>query len=156
METTGDFEMTKEQLARQLNGRQIGEEISDSEAENASKAGLVVVFGSSDDLVELRGAIFDKVGGLVLRPTGVYEGTELLIDKEGVLKRDQIDDDELEAYFSRKKGKLSKIQALWCDDETYSWSFKTDIPHAVFDVIEDSELFCRGIVFSMSDLSCEC
>jgi DNA-binding XRE family transcriptional regulator len=46
-----------------------------------------------------------------------------------------------------------KIEAIWSPEEpACSWLIKTDIPHATFDITEDGELFCRGIVFSIDDL----
>ena len=33
-----------------------------------------------------------------------------------------------------------------------SWSYLTDIPHKTFDIMEDGEIYCRGIVFSLDDL----
>lgn len=52
--------MTKEQLAERLNGRSYCNEITTDEEAAAISAGLVVVFGASDDLIEFRGAINDE------------------------------------------------------------------------------------------------
>jgi hypothetical protein len=38
------------------------------------------------------------------------------------------------------------IDAVWCEGE-YSWTYRTNIPHATFDIYEGSETYCRGIVF---------
>jgi hypothetical protein len=38
------------------------------------------------------------------------------------------------------------IDAVWCEGE-YSWTYKTNIPHATFDIWEDGEKYCKGIVF---------
>ncbi len=38
------------------------------------------------------------------------------------------------------------IDAVWCEGE-YSWTYKTNIPHATFDIYEDGEKYCKGIVF---------
>ena len=46
------------------------------------------------------------------------------------------------------------IDAKWCDGE-YSWMYDTNIPHAVFDIYEDGEKFCRGIVFKESEVQGE-
>lgn len=142
--------MTKEELAKQLNGKKYREDISEEILKQAKVAGLVIVYGQSDDLMELEGALNDE--------GGCYEGEEFLIDKEGLLpSRDDIeDDDELEKYFSRKK-KAKKLHALWFDGESnIAWTYKTTIPHATFDVMEEDgdekEIQCRGIVFSIDDL----
>lgn len=139
--------MKKEELAARLNGNQCGNEISEELEAEAKKNGLVVVFGASDDLMEFRGAIYDE--------QGAYNSTTALIDFEGLLpKREQIDDDnELEKFFQRRKI-AKEIRALWCEDAEYAWIFKTDIPHTTFDIMEDGEKFCRGIVLSLADVGC--
>ena len=38
------------------------------------------------------------------------------------------------------------IDAVWCEDG-YDWTYRTNIPHATFDIYEGSETYCRGIVF---------
>lgn len=138
--------MTKEELAATLNGREYTEEITDAEADNAKTAGLVVVFGASDDLMEFRGAIYDE--------QGAYNGGTALVDANGLLpEREQIDDDEkLEDFFKRRKT-AHKIEALWCKEAGYSWTFKTKIPHASFEVVEGAEKYCRGIIFALKDVA---
>lgn len=54
------MKMTEEQLAARLNGRQYGDEITRAEEQLAKENGLVVIFGASDDLCEMRGAIDDE------------------------------------------------------------------------------------------------
>ena len=51
--------ITKEQLAETLNGNEIGNEITKEQEQQAKENGLVVVFGYSDDNMELRGALYD-------------------------------------------------------------------------------------------------
>lgn len=54
--------MTAKELAEMLSGRKYGMEITSEEARAAKDAGLVVVYGYSDDNVEFRGAIDEEVG----------------------------------------------------------------------------------------------
>ncbi len=138
--------MTKEELAAQLNGREYREELTKDETAAAKAAGLVVVFGASDDLMEFRGAIYDEFG--------CYDGGEVLVDAQGMLDRSQIDDDDDEAiadFVSRKKSARA-IEAVWCVEGDYSWAYKTEIPHSTFEVLDDCEPYCRGIVFALADL----
>jgi len=137
--------MTKEQLAEKLNGREYGDELTKAEELEAKRAGLVVVFGYSDDNAEFRGAINDEIG--------CYDGGEFKVDQKGLLpEREQIDDDDtLKDYFSREK-KAAIIEALWCKEKGYSWTYKTSVPHATFDIMEDGEKYCRGIVIAVKDL----
>lgn len=139
--------MTKEQFAARLSGREYGSEITPEEEFMAQRDGLVVVFGASDDLVEFRGDINDELDA--------YNGTTVKLDGLGLLpRRESIEDDvELEKYFIRKRGNLKTIEALWCAEDGYSWTFKTDIPHATFEVMEDGEHYCRGIVFDLGALA---
>lgn len=112
----------------------------------AKKHGLVIVFGASDDLMEFRGAIYGE--------QDAYDGTTAYIDGRGLLpERDQIEDDaELKDYFARQD-KARPIEAVWNPGEGYSWKFKTDIPHVTFEITEDGEPYCRGIVFALADVS---
>jgi hypothetical protein len=139
--------MTKEELAKALDGKEYRKEISSELLTAAKQNGLVIVYGHSDDLMELEGALEDE--------GGCYEGETFLVDTLGLLgDRDDLDDDELEEWLTRKK-KAHKLKAVWCAHGQPAWTYKTKIPHATFNVIEgdgDTEVQCRGIVFSLSDL----
>ena len=137
--------MTKEELAKKLNDIQYPVRIDTETIEQARLNGLVIVYGASDDLMEFEGAVSDEVG--------CYDGGEALIDREGLLPdRESIEeDDELKDFFERKDN-ARLIEALWCKEEGYSWTYKTIIPHATFDVKEDDETYCRGMVFVLDDV----
>ncbi len=135
--------MNKEQLAAKLNGREYGNEISKSECADAKAAGLVIVFGYSDDNIEFRGAIEDE--------SGCGEGTSIYLHREGILASH---DRECDCYFcgyTESVKKCAEITTIWSDDE-YSWKYQTDIPHASFDIREGDEKYCRGIVFELAAL----
>lgn len=55
-------------------------------------------------------------------------------------------------YYRHKKFSAQSIKACW-DVEGYSWVYKTSIPHVTFNIFEGGEPYCRGIVFSMNNLS---
>jgi len=118
--------------------------VSKEVVEIAKEKGIVIVFGASDDLMEFRGAIDDEVG--------CYDGGSALIDEKGLLPcRESIDDDdELEEFFARKKSAV-KIDAVWCEGG-YSWIYRAPFPHATFEAIDDDDLYCRGIVFDLSEI----
>ena len=134
--------MTKEQLAAKLNGREYREEITNAEMAIAKSWGLVVVFGGSDDLLELRGAISDEIGS--------YGGKTIHVNKDGLLVNEC--DDEDCPYFEKLKENAAIIETLWCDEGEYSWTYKTDIPHATFEIVDEGEPYCRGIVFELADV----
>lgn len=140
--------MTKETLAALLNGREYGNEITNSEESAAKAAGLVVVFGYSDDNIELRGAIHDEVG--------CYNGGKFRIDNEGVQPtwdaHEEKARDEAEQYFRRRSKKSVELVAQWRDAGNPCWAYEIGLPHVTFDIMEDGDVFCRGIVFSLEDL----
>ena len=140
--------MTKEELAAQLDGREYRGEITREEAATAKSAGLVVVFGASDDLMEFRGAIYDEFG--------CYGGRTALVDADGLLPEFESardDEDACRRYFERKL-KARAIEAIWNGNaDGYAWTLKADIPHEVFAIMEEGEPFSRGIVFSLSSLT---
>jgi len=146
--------MDTRELAEQLTGAQypLHHHVLKELFDQAKAAGLVIVFGASDDLMEFRGAIYDEVDA--------YEGGTAFVDSEGLLPdRENIeDDDELQSYFLRKPN-ARKIVACWDDDEFaigaadggFTWTYRTNIPHATFAVMDGDEPYCRGIVFALAD-----
>lgn len=136
--------MNAKKLAAQLTGAEYPLRLSKELTAEAKAAGLVIVYGASDDLMEFEGAIYDEVGA--------YDGGTAFVDNKGLLPdRESIEDDEaLKDYFARQPQAV-KIEALWCKEGEYSWTFKTDIPHETFEVVEDGEKYCRGIVFALAD-----
>lgn len=130
---------TREQLAAMLNGREYGDEIDTPIRVLAEDNGLVIVYGASDDLMEFGGAWRDEYGGTVH------------VTEKGVLENECGDDDC--PYFLKAMEKHKKITPIWCANENSpAWTYETDIPHATFDIMEDGEVFCRGIVFSVEDI----
>jgi hypothetical protein len=130
--------MDAKELAAKLNGREYWQ---------VRQAGLVVVFGASDDLIEFRGAIRDE--------GDCYDGREVLIDAKGVLPSwDSASESEESAqeYFERKP-KARMIKALFAKEGSYTWTYKTDIPHETFEIVKDGEPYCRGIVFNIGEIS---
>lgn len=136
--------MNKDQLAAKMNCTQYPVRISKDVESEISKHNLVVVFGASDDLMEFRGAICDEVA--------VYNGGHAFINGKELLQPDDIEtfDDAVAVLNHFKNAKV--ISALWCKEGDYSWTYKTDIPHATFEVLYDDENYCRGIVFSLDEL----
>jgi hypothetical protein len=129
------------ELAALLNGREYCREITKAEREQAKADGLVVVFGASDDLMEFRGAIADELGA--------YDGMTAYLTSEGLLQND-CENDEC-PHFQKLKAKVATIEALWCAEEGYSWTFKTPIRHETFEIVADGAPYCRGIVFALTD-----
>lgn len=128
------------EFAARLGSPPMGQELSEDEEREAKAKGLVVVFGYSDDCVEFRGAIHDEdcIGTIKL----TEKGKILTIDEEEALESLKESGLDLDVG-------IRTIEARFDNFHNYT----TDIPHATFDVREDGELFCKGIVFSISDLT---
>jgi len=134
--------MTKDDLAKMLDGREVGNEIDQEIKEAMNGTDLVVVFGASDDLMDFRGAIDDEVG--------CYNGGKAYIEKTGLLQN-ECDEDDC-PYFKELKSMADTIEALWCAEPCATWTYRTDIPHSTFNIMEDEDCFCKGIVFDLSDI----
>lgn len=109
------------------------------------EAGIVVVYGASDDNMEFEGAISDEVS--------CYNGGFAYLNTSGMLVN-ECDNYEC-PHFDKLKAMAAKIEAIWCEDTTkdgYAWTYKTDIPHVTFDVVEEGEKYCRCIVFRLADV----
>lgn len=138
--------MTAKELAAALSGREYGMEISREEEREAAEAGLVVVFGYSDDCAELRGAIDTE--------TGAYEGTTIYVNRDGLVGDPACADAEecTCPHFAAVRNAAKTIKAIWHDAGGPCWTFETDIPHETFTIMEDGEPFCVGIVFSVEEV----
>jgi hypothetical protein len=140
--------MNAKELAEKLTGMESPVRIPKELVAEAKANGLVIVYGASDDLMEFEGAINDEVG--------VYDGGVAFIDSKGLTPDfnelcEEKNFDGLQDYFSRFDER-KEIEALWCKEGNYSFTFKTDIPHATWEVVEDGQPYCRGIVFSLASI----
>jgi hypothetical protein len=133
--------MDIQEFASMLDGRSEGSELTMKEQEQAKQLGLVVVFGYSDDNTEFRGAIDDEDYS--------WDGGEIYLDKDGLFEECT----EECKYSKAAKAKCKAIEAVWCGSEGYAWTYKTDIPHATFDILdEEGNKWCKGIVFEIESL----
>ncbi len=134
-------EITKEEAAALLNGLQYPNEGSPALYAQMKAAGLVAVFGGSDDLMEFRGAVDDEIGA--------SDGTEAPFNTRGLMKS-ECEDDEC-PYFKASLRNAKTITAHWCAEPGISWTYQTPIPHATFEIKEDEDTYCRGVVFDLKD-----
>lgn len=134
--------MNAEQLAAALDGREYRNEITKEEEWAAKENGLVIVFGASDDLMEFRGAIYGEID--------CYEGGAAHFTSAGLLVN-ECENDHC-PHFTRLEKAATIVRAKWSAEPEYSWTYETAIPHASFDIMEDGEKYCRGIVFALADV----
>lgn len=115
-------------IADSLNGRQYGDELTKELEEKAKQNGIVIVFGASDDLAEIRGAMHDEIG--------CYKGTTIYLNCEP-------SEDAM--------SKCKPIKAIW-DRDNIPWQYETEIPRETFNILEDGDVYCIGIVFDLKNL----
>jgi hypothetical protein len=135
--------MDIKEVAEMMNNREYLDEMKGIDEEQIKEAEIVIVFGSSDDNVEFKGAIDEEIGA--------YGGITLYITENGIIDRES----EMCGYcnlFQNQLANAKKIEAVWCGDSGYDWAFETDIPHETFDILEEGRKFCRGIVFKLSEV----
>ena len=132
--------MDIKEFAEMLDGREYGHpQFTNAEIQLAKKNGFVIVYGASDDLMEFDGAIYAEAD--------CFDGGKVYFNKTG-------------AVFNEDFENSKCIETLWCDDDIkdengglITWTYKTDIPHETFMIYDDGESYCRGIVFSIENVS---
>lgn len=137
--------MEPKELAAQLTGVEYDGSYSTimrAACEQAKAAGMVIVYGASDDLMEFGGAITDELGA--------WDGTTAYLTGDGLVQNECPDEDC--PYFAKKREAATTIDALWAAEGDYSWTYKTTVPHETFEIVEDGGPYCRGIVFKLSDV----
>lgn len=107
-------------------------------------AGLVAVFGGSDDLMEFRGAIYDE--------NTVWACEPAYVTRAGLVELCECECDAAIRENARKLKGATPIEAIWSPPTGESWIYKTDIPHQTFQVMEDGEVYCTGILFRLADV----
>lgn len=133
--------MTLNDLYQQLH------EINISDSINVTPGnGLVVLYGASDDLLELTGEVKDEKGAY---EGGIYH----LIKKQTgwqCLNEEEYDAavEMLSEYGIALKS--IKVDMKW-DHKGISWFLSTDYPyHLTFDILEDGDIFCRGLIIDLN------
>lgn len=144
--------MTKTQeWAQKLNGLEYPADAIYRQRAAIKADGQIVAYGASDDLLEFSGVIDDELSA--------WNGTEARLTE----KPDVFDEDinrETAEYNGAQIAAMPIVKATWCPKDGTgkiwaSWEINTSIPHETFDIMEDGELFCRGIVFDAKELKGE-
>jgi hypothetical protein len=153
--------MTKEELARKLDGLDHHRSIPKEYHPVLVESDLAIVMGFSVDLCYF---LYPQNGEVKKEALPCWNGDKFWFDKDfkKILNGDH------KAIFKRhievKADCNNSIAAVWCDENAkspdgdyYAWTYKTDIPHATFDIVEiddDDALsyYCKAIVFNINDL----
>lgn len=140
--------LTKEEAAALLDGNEYAKEGSKALFAEMKTAGLVAVFGASDDLMEFRGAEYDEIGA--------YDGGIAYFTRAGLVSLNNKCLNDRCPYHAAEvqavEKRATKVEAIWDDGSGLSWRIETSIPHAQFTIVEDGEPYCRGIVFALADV----
>lgn len=131
--------MNAKEAAARLDKSQYGNEGDDGLFREMKENRLVAVFGYSDDCMEMRGAVNDEFG---MGPVH--------LDADGAIQNECEHDDC--PYFERLIAKAPRVEAI-SDTDGYAFVYRTDIPHETFEVFEEEDRYCRGIVFSLDQLT---
>jgi len=134
--------MDAKELAEQLDGSEYPFDPTEEQQRTAKEAGLVIVFGASDDLVELRGAVDDEIG--------VLGGQVFFVGQPEENRCDDNDCPYFQDALRALNEKTHSVEVIW-DRDGYSWQCETEIPHATFDIMEGKDKYCRGIVCALAD-----
>lgn len=130
--------ITVAEAAAALDGGEYGNEGNPALFARMKAAGLVAIFGYSDDLMEIRGAVDDEVGfDAWFTPAGLLENN---------CENDRC------PHFLKMKAEAAHVEALFGEEAPYSFTYKTAIPHETFTIVEDGDPYCRGIVFALAEL----
>lgn len=136
--------MTAFILAQKLNGCNYS--IPKDLVEEAKASNLVIVYGQSDDLIEIDGAISEEVGA--------YEGGTVYFHGKDIVE--ECDDACTHCNVEELMAKSIKVEAKW-DVDGYSWVMVAPegLDAVSFDMMDDDEKYCKGIVFSLDKLGVE-
>lgn len=138
--------MNTKEIAQALSGCDYGspDYMPKQITEAARAAGIVIVTGASDDLIDLYGAIRDEIGASEFRvhPFGLLPNLETLLDSRNANK--------IREYFAAEPLAMA-VKPIF-DQDQKTWKYETAIPHETFDVMEDGEVYATGIVFNLSDV----
>lgn len=157
---------TIDDLANLLDGNEYGDELRNeynlNVEEICKKNNWVVVFGYSDDNLELRGAIDDEIGaweGITVKL--VKPGDFYLVDEyeETYQKAKEtmftpIEDSELEDLKKDNYKGTCVIEGLWGpEDSDASWQFNcAGAPSVRFNIMEEEELYAECLVIDLNKL----
>jgi hypothetical protein len=157
--------MTKEEFAKEVENYfkehslcSLSQELLKTAQDN----NFVIVTGVSDDLIEFEGAIRDE--------ENCYDGETVWFSSSGFF-RNECEEGDGCPYFdeileNNKWAKLIReIKVYWggkCQDykmpiKQYkslgepTWCYEVDFPHATFDVYDEDEFYCKGIVFNLKE-----
>lgn len=143
-------EMTELKLfASKLNGRERRNEITKEEELEAKEKGFLVIFGQSDDLMEMRGIVDDEFDVNWGKPTCVFF-TEKDSLQNHFRQLGNVQEETLKNILEYFNVPLLKICveefASRHGENNFAWYYSTDAVHATFDIFDEGDPYCKGLV----------
>ena len=136
------------EFAKRLDGRQYRHEVTSDEETEAGFHHLLVLFASSDDLLEMRGTINDEIGA--------YNGTHIKVSRDGKFfsSKYEVEQERQSVNFLKTKGykivgpARINVELKWSDTH---WVVRSDAENqAPFQIFEDDRIFGYGLVIDFS------
>lgn len=118
--------------------------------------GIVVAFGQSDDLLELRGAIYDEID--CYSPTKAIWLENQFINCNKLDKLYEFLEDECDGFFISQIKKMcenTKYISINPNSKMFQFEYETNFPCEQFNIIEDGEVYGVGFVFDINSLKGE-
>lgn len=149
-------ELTKEKLAEMLNGHDVFNRDMHGVPTNMEvwNNNLVVLYGHSDDLIVVRGAVHDEMNRYECTQFALVLAGEKVDDEEEVTNIDipgifQLSDD----YDQSNNPRLITVRYGSVDNTQADWEFETAMPHATFMLTKKGKPFCKGIVIDLDEIT---
>lgn len=140
--------MTRDEAAQLLNGREYRSEMTSAEEAAFRDAGLVIAIGQSDDIGGFFGAVSDEIGAYGGGTASLCSVLGMLIIRE----EEENERDLIRAGWTPPK-EVCSVRFDWCPDNfDGSWRVAANVPYSTFDILEDGERYCQGIVIQATDL----
>jgi hypothetical protein len=136
--------VTIKDVALMLDGREYGSEVSPREETEFKNAGIVVVYGYSDDCVEFEGAVNTEIG---IWNTG---NIPLL---NGVPFDVPCATEEFETHCCPLLKEVAKrLKYIKSKFGVNGWEFDADFPCEKFTVVEEGDAYGVGLIYALADL----
>jgi len=116
--------MDIKEFAKKIDGFEYPAHQLDKISDEAKENGFLIIYGMSDDLVEMRGLFIDEIDA--------YNGIKTKVGTSGVA---------VNAIWSPK------------DKPNTSWDIQVDCPHEKFTIVDDGDVYCIGAVVHKSSLN---
>lgn len=124
--------------------REIGHEVSAADKAWLIENNLVVIYGASDDLAEIDGAVCDEVG------IG-WRNKSILFHRGSVYVPEC--DDEGCPHEEAIRNNCERVGVRWDESITGpSWYYIATFPHETFDVYDGDDYYCQAVIFKAESI----